>query len=59
MSFFLFSFKYFTLGLLAFELAQLIQIIPDKVRSVEWTQAETLSGYNYLTDCTEQRKARI
>lgn len=47
--FFLFSFRYFTMGLLAFQLAQLIQIIPDKARSVEWRQAETLSGYNYLT----------
>lgn len=57
--FFFLPFRYFTVGLVAFKLTQLIQIIPDKMRSVEWRQAETLSGYNYLTDPTEQRKASI
>ena len=55
--FFFFSFTYFTAGFLAFKLTLFIVITPDKVKSVDWGQIETLRGSNYLTESTEQRKA--
>ena len=56
MSFF-FSLTYFTAGFLAFKLTQFIEITPDKVKSADRGQTETLRGSNHLPEPPEQRKA--